>query len=268
MREQLAGDALAATGGGASDVQDLHVAFHHHAAGHAQQLAVIVRDPPGAGSRRRGRELLQKERRRPRLVARALKADGLERSCSLSVGRTHGAELQVTAGQLVGHAGLFGVRALAQAQTAALVFLRVRKARVDRQHQRRVAVARTTGKHQTLTRRPPQLTLDRALHLGLVEQLAIAHQAVAGELHAIPVGVGSPLVKGLGSLDHALALKLAMHALLVQLVERRIDLTAHGVCRHAQQAALARAPRRPSAGIESRGAQQRHVGTASKALCR
>ena len=132
MRQQLAGDTLAAMRRIDGNVHNLHVTVHDHAAGKAQQLAVVVRDPPAARSRNILAQLGQEHARRPCLVSGTFKAGSLQRACALGICRTHGTELQMTSGKFVGDTRYFALRTLGKAETLTLVFLRIRKTRINR----------------------------------------------------------------------------------------------------------------------------------------
>ena len=248
------------------DIQNLHVAVHDHAAGKAQQLTVVVRHPPAARRSNVLTQLGQEHTRRPRLVSGAFKACRLQSARALGICCAHGAKLQMTAGELVGNARNLALRALGKTEALALVFLGIRKTRIDRQDTSRIAVARGVCHQQALTRGPPQVALHAASGLILAQQFAIAHEAVTSQLNLIPVRGLAPLIQGHGGLDHALALKLTLGSLVTQHVQRRIHLTAHGIGQNAQLATHASLPRRPGASIERRYAQQRHVGTACQTL--
>ena len=268
VRKQLAGNALATMRGVDGHVQDLNVVIHHHTAGNADDLAVIVRNPPGARGGKILRQLVEKKLGRPRLMARARKAGGVERCSPLGVRRTHGAILQMPAGELVGNARCLGMGAFAQAQPTSLVFLSVRQTRIDGQHARRVAVARGLTAQQALPRGPPQRAFQTASGLIFGKQLAIANKPIARQANLRPVGALAPFVKSNSGLDHALAVEHPLRARLINAIQRRIDLTAHRIGDHAHQSALARTPGGPSAGIESRCPQQRHIGATGQTLCR
>ena len=169
-------------------------------------------------------------------------------------------------GELIGDARNFALRALGKTEAFALVFLGIRKARIDRKDAGRVAVTRGMCKEEALARRPPQAALYAASDLVLAQQLAIAHETVASQLNLVPVRGLAPLIKRHGSLDHALALKLTLGALVAQYIQSRIHLAAHGIGQNAEFATHASLPRGPCAGIERRHTQQRHVGTARQAL--
>ena len=267
MRQQLAGDTLAAMRRIDGDIQNLHVTVHDHAAGKAQQLAVVVRDPPAARSRNILAQLGQEHARRPCLVSSAFKAGSLQIARALGIRCTHGTELQMTSGKFVGDTRNFTLRTLGKTEALALVFLGIRKTRVNRQDAGRIAVTCGMRKEQALTRRPPQGAFYAAGGLVLAQQLAIAHQTVASQLNLIPIGGLAPLVERHGGLSHALALKQALGALIVQHIQRRVHLAAHGIGKNTELAAHASLPCGPCAGIERRYAQQRHVGTARQAFC-
>ena len=76
----------------------------------------------------------------------------------------------------------------------------------------------------------------------------------------------APLIERHGGLDHVFALKLTLGALIDQHIQRRIYLTAHSVGQDTKLAAHASLPRRPSASVERRHAQQRNIGTTREAL--
>ncbi len=58
----------------------------------------------------------------------------------------------MTTGELIGNARNFAVRTLGKTKTLALVFLGIRKARVNRQDAGRIAVARSVREQQALAR--------------------------------------------------------------------------------------------------------------------
>ena len=62
------------------------------------------------------------------------------------------------------------------------------------------------------------------------------------------------------------ALKLTLGTLIDQHIQRRIYLTAHSIGQDTKLAAHASLPRRPSASVERRHAQQRNIGTTREAL--
>ena len=178
VRQKLAGDALAAMRRIDGNVHNLHVPVDDHTAGKTQQTAVVVRHPPAT---RRGNvlaQLGQEHARRPRLVSGAFKAGCLQRARTLGIRRAHGAELQMTSGELVGNTCHLTLRALGKAQALALVFLGVRKARIDRQDASRIAIACGVRHQQALARGPPQVSLHAARRLILAQQFAITHETV------------------------------------------------------------------------------------------
>ena len=142
----------------------------------------------------------------------AFKAGGLQCARALGIRRAHGAELQMTSGKLVGNTRHLTLRALGKAQTLALVFLGVRKARIDRQDASRIAIACDVRHQQALARGPPQVSLHAARRLILAQQFAITHETVTSQLNLIPVRGLAPLIKRHGGLDHALALKQTLGA--------------------------------------------------------
>ena len=268
MREQLARNALAAMRRIDRYVQNLNVVVHNHTAGNADDMAVIMRHPPGARSGKILRQLIEEKLRRPRLMACARKAGCVERRSALGIRRTHGTILQMPAGKFVGNARCLGVGAFAQAQPAPLVFLGIGQARVDGQHARRVTVTRGLAAQQALPRGPPQRTLQATSSFVFGKQLAIADKAIARQTNLCPVGTLAPFVQSNSGLNHALAVKQALRARLVDAIQRRINLATHGIGEHAHQAALARTPGGPSTSVERRGPQQRHICSAGQALCR
>ena len=108
----------------------------------------------------------------------AFKAGGLQCARALGIRRAHGTELQMTTGELIGNARNFALRTLGKTKTLALVFLGIRKARVNRQDASRIAVTRSVREQQALARRPPQVALHAAGGLVLTQQLAITHETV------------------------------------------------------------------------------------------
>ena len=266
VRQQLAGNALTTMRRIDGNVHDLHVTIDNHTAGKAQELAVIVSNPPAARSGNVLTQLGQEHARGPRLVPSAFKAGCLQRARALGISCAHGAELQMATGELIGHARNFTLCALGKPKTPALVFLGIRKTRIDRQDAGRISVARSMRKKQALARRPPQVALHAAGGLLLMQKLAVTYQAVARQPHLIPVGGLAPLIERHGCLDHALTLKLTLGAFVPQHIQRRVHLAAHGVSKNTKLAAHAGLPCRPGASIERRHAQQRHVGTARQTL--
>ena len=232
-------------------------------------------DPPGAGGRGALGKLRQEQARAPRLVPRALEALALEHSHGLGIGCGHGAHLQVASGELVGHTGDARVHALRQAQTTTLVLFGIGQARIHRQHRRRVRAARSGqafracgGQQHTLTRGPPQFARKGARHKArLLEQLAVAHQSVAGELQLVRIGALGPLLHRGRGLHHAFALEHSVRALIIQRIQRRVHLAAHGIRSNTHQTARARLPSGPCTGVERRSPHQGHVCTAGKTLC-
>ena len=168
----------------------------------------------------------------------------------------------MTSGKLVGNTCHLTLRALGKAQTLALVFLGVRKARIDRQDASRIAIACGVRHQQALARGPPQVSLHAARRLILAQQFAITHETVTSQLNLIPVRGLAPLIKRHGGLDHALALKQTLGTLVPQHIQRRVHLAAHGVGKNTKLAAYAGLPCRPGASVKCRNAEQRHVGTA------
>ena len=156
----------------------------------------------------------------------------------------------MTPSELVGNTCHLTLRALGKTQALALVFLGIRKARVNRQDASRIAVTRSVREQQALARRPPQVALHAAGDLVLTQQLAIAHETVAGQLNLVPVRGLAPLIKRHGGLDHVFALKLTLGALIDQHIQRRIYLTAHSIGQDTKLAAHASLPRRPSASVK------------------
>ena len=114
------------------NIQNLHVAVHDHASGKTQQLAVVVRHPPAARSGNVLTQLRQEHARRPCLMSGTFKAGSLQSACALGICCTHGAELQMTSGAFVGDTRNFALRALGKTEALALVFLSIRKTRIDR----------------------------------------------------------------------------------------------------------------------------------------
>ena len=91
------------------------------------------------------------------------------------------------------------------------------------------------GKQQTLSRGPPKLAIENALHqAGTFKQLGIAHQAVSRDLQLAAVRTRRPLFNGDGCLDNALALKQTVRPVLINAIERGVHLAAHGVRRHTK----------------------------------
>ena len=119
---------------------------------------------------------------------------------------------------------------------------------------------------QALARRPPQVALHATGGLVLTQKFAVTYQAVARQPNLIPVGGLAPLIECHGGLDHALTLKLTLGAFVPQHIQSRIHLAAHGVGKNTKLAAHASLPRRPSASVERRHAQQRNIGTTREAL--
>ena len=101
----------------------------------------------------------------------------------------------MTTGELIGNARNFALRTLGKTKTLALVFLGIRKARVNRQDASRIAVTRSVREQQALARRPPQVALHAAGGLVLTQQLAIAHETVTGQLNLVPVRCLAPLIE-------------------------------------------------------------------------
>ena len=267
MRQKLAGDALAAMRRIDGNVHNLHVPVDDHTAGKTQQPTVVVRHPPATRSGNALAQLGQEHARRPRLVSGAFKAGGLQRARALGIRRAHGTELQMTSGELVGNTCHLTLCALGKAQTLALVFLGVRKARIDWQDASRVAVAGGMRQQQTLARGPPQVSFHTARRLVLTQQLAIAHETVTSQLSLAPVRGLAPLIERHSGLDHTLALKQTLGALIPQHIQRRVHLAAHGIGKNTKLAAYAGFPCRPGASVKCRHAEQRHVGTARQTLC-
>ena len=266
MRQQLAGNALTAMCRVDGDIQNLHITVHDHTAGKAQQLAVVVCHPPTTRRSDVLAQFGQEHARRPCLVSGTFKAGSLQRACALGIRRAHGTELQMTTGELIGNTRNFALRTLGKTKTLALVFLGIRKARVNRQDAGRIAVTRSVREQQALARRPPQVALHAAGGLVLTQQLAIAHETVTGQLNLAPVRCLAPLIERHGGLDHVFALKLTLGTLIDQHIQRRIYLTAHSIGQDTKLAAHASLPRRPSASVERRHAQQRNIGTTREAL--
>ena len=125
-----------------------------------------------------------------------------------------------------------------------------------------------SGQQHTLTRGPPQFARKGARHKArLLEQLAVAHQSVAGELQFVRIGALGPLLHRSRGLHHAFALEHSVRALIIQRIQRRVHLAAHGIRSNAHQTARARLPSGPCTGVERRSPHQGHVCTAGKTLC-
>ena len=86
----------------------------------------------------------------------------------------------MTTGEFIGDARNFALRALGKTKTFALVFLGIRKTRVNRQDAGRIAVTCGMRQQQTLTRRPPQVALHAASRLILAQQLSVSYETVTG----------------------------------------------------------------------------------------
>ena len=209
-------------------------------------------------------------------MTRADKARTLQRCHGLRIRRRHGAQLQVATRQLVSHAGRGSINAFGEPQAFTLVLLGIGQPGVHGQHGGRITAA---GGHEALgargsqeqpfARRPPKLTRQRARHHARwLKKLPIAHQAVTRELDIGGIWPRCPLLDDEIRFDHALSLKQALGAAIAHLIQSRVDLATHGICRNADHAANAGAPRRPSVGVERRRAHQRHIRATGETLCR
>ena len=251
------------------DVSHLEVVARELAAREADDDAEVVRDPPAAAGLR---ELVVEHVLGPRRVGRAHVGLALERRDGRQVVDGHGAQLEVPVCQRVVHAGDLDARGRLQAQALALVLLRVREARVDGQHQGRVAAAahgrRRPGAREPLRRGVPQRLVQHAREAGRLEAVAVLLQAVARERELGRVRAGHELLHGVICRDDALRVERAVRARVVQQVDAGVDLAAHRVVHHGQKPALAGGPRAPRHGVQGRRAKERATQTAREALCR
>ena len=272
-RDQARGDALAAAVHGHGDVRDLQLVAYDGAARIADDAAAVVRDPPHVVVRG---HVVVEDVLGPRLVVRGSKDLGLELRDGVDVVDGHGPQLAVDIRERVIAAGELHGRGLLQAEARALVLLRVGKARVDGQHERRVAgllvkgPGLRRGAREPLARGPPGI-LGReppiAKACGL-ELRAVLCQPVARE-HELPrVRAGGPLRHARVGLDNGLGRERAVRTGLVQPVDARIDLAAHGIARDRERPAHARRMRGPGHRVEGRRAVERKRRAASQALCR
>ena len=172
----------------------------------------------------------------------------------------------MAAGELVGNTRNLALGALGKPKALTLIFLGIRKTRVDRQNASRITVARGVRHQKALARGPPQVSLHAARSLVLTQQLAITYETVTSQLNLAPVRGLAPLIKRHGGFDHVFALKQTLGTFVPQHVQSRIHLATHGVGKNTKLAAHASLPRRPGASVKCRHAQQRHVGTARQTL--
>ena len=261
-RDQARGDALAAAARGHGDVGDLQLVAYDGAARIADDAAAVVRDPPHVVVR--GHVVVENVFG-PRLVVRGGKDLGLELRDGVDVVDGHGAQLVVDIREGVVAAGELDGRGLLQAEAGALVLLRVGKARVDGQHERRIAGLLVEGPRlrrgarEPLARGPPGL-LRRELAVGKpggLELRAVLGQAVARE-HKLPrVRAGGPLGHARAGLDNGLGHESAVRAGVIQPIDARVGLAAHGVARDREGAAHARRVRGPGHRVKRRCAVER-----------
>ncbi len=175
-------------------------------------------------------------------------------------------------GKGVVHARDLDARGRLEAQALALVFLRVGKAGVDGQHERRVTGAagagRGPGAREALRRGVPERLVQDAREARRLEAVAVLLEAVARERELRRVRAGRELLhRGVGLYD-ALRLERAVGALLVQPVDAGVDLAAHGVVHHGHEAARAGDPGAPGHRVERGRAVKRPLQAAGQALCR
>ena len=78
----------------------------------------------------------------------------------------------------------------------------------------------------------------------------MTHEPVSGQLQLCRVGTLAPLSNGDGSLDNSLAVEEAVRPRIVQAIDSRVDLAAHGICGHPEQTPRPCAPCRPRRGIQ------------------
>ena len=273
-RDQAAGDALVPTLGVDGHVEHLEPVARKHATREAHNLAAVVRHPPGAP---RLGELVLKHGSRPRLVHAARKGSAFQGLYLHNVVHRHGAQLRVDACQLLGHAGALHKTRLAQAQTLALGLLGVGQARVDGQHQGRIArvahvIARTCRRRtqQSLRRGMPAGLIHEARKTRFLELRAILLQAIAGKHDGgrVRAKLSRPCIHAGLRLHHGLGDERAHGTLVAHLVDTRVDLAAHGVTHHAHHAARTGRPGSPGRGVERGGSVQGFAKTAAQALRR
>lgn len=182
-------------------VQNLNVVVHNHTAGNADDMAVIMRHPPGARSGKILRQLIEEKLRRPRLMACARKADASSAAAPSASAAPMGRYCRCLPASSSGNACCLGVGAFAQAQPAPLIFLGIGQARVDGQHARRVTIAHGLAAQQALPRGPPQRTLQATSSFIFGKQLAIADKAIARQTNLCPVGTLAPFVQSNSGLN-------------------------------------------------------------------
>ena len=235
----------------------LEVIVRHHAAGKADDAAKVVRHPPAAA---RLKELLVEEPFGPGGVGGAREGRGLQRGDGGQVVHRHGAQLQVPVGQRVVHTRDLDARGRLEAQALALVLLGVREARVDGKHQRRIARVqggRGCGERQPLARGVPQPLVQDALEAGRLKARAVLLEPVARKDEPGGVLACRPCRHALVGFAHGLGGEGAVRSGVIQLVDARVDLAAHGVVGHAEKPAHARLPDSPCRGIQDRDAMER-----------
>ena len=216
----------------------------------------------------------------PGRVARARKRARLELGHGADVVDRHGTQLAVDAGKRVVHAGDGGRQRLFEAQPSALVLLGIGEARVDGQHEGRIArvngAVRDAPEHarsdggtkQALARGMPGVLVSEAREARGLKLGAVLLEAIARK-HDLPgVVARGPSLDGIGRLHDGLDLKQAHGAVLTHLVEGRVDLAAHGVSHNAHEPAHAVGPHAPGNGVERGHPVERAPQAARESLCR
>ncbi len=178
-------------------------------------------------------------------------------------------------GERVGGAGRGDGRGLGHAEAHALVLLGVGQARVHGQHERGVArfggviaLARCSGMQQRLSRGVPEPLVEEAREAGSLEARLVLLEAVAREHELVPIVARRPPGHARICLAHALGGEGAVRALVVEHVDARVDLAAHGIVRDGEQPALPRQPCAPGDGVEGRGAVEHAAQAAGDSLGR
>ena len=273
-RQQAARDALAAAPLGHRHVGDLHLAAGKDAAGIANELALVMRDPPNVT---RLREIVGEEAFAPGRVVRGREDLRLKRRHRGNVVHAHGTKLQMTVCERIVAAGHGNRLGLLEAQALGLVLLGVRKTGIDGQHERRVArldvgadggEPGSMGTQQALALRVPDVLVREARKARRLKLGPVLLETVARECNVGGIGALRPCGNRLGHLGNRLHLKQALRPGLAHAIEARIDLAPHGIVHHAHQAANAGVPGAPGNRVERGGTKERALEPAGQALGR
>ena len=196
---------------------------------------------------------------------------GLERGDGGQVVHRHGAQLQMPVGQRVVHTRDLDTCGRLEPKALALVLLGVREARVDGEHQRRVAGVeglRGSGKRQALARGIPQGLVQNVFEACGLEARAILLEPVAREGEPGRIPTRRPRGHALVGLADGLGGKGAVGTSVIQLVDAGVDLSTHGVVSHGEKPAHTRLPRAPRRRVKNGDAMEGLGEAAREALGR